>query len=150
MRLSVFLFDRFSQIQNEKWLSHILEFVTKAPDDTIEEKTRALKIHEHIEMNRFLKILGDQIIQITVEYKDQPLTSWILELKNHKVDCIQVIQGKSTGATRHVRVELGIDENNPNPSWLHQVIFLLKFLGSPKGIRGKMNTAKLILALAFG
>ena len=141
--------DALFQIQNDQFLSHILEFVTEAPDDTIEEQTRALKIHEQIDMGRFLKLLGDQIIEITVEYKIQPLTSWILRLKNHTVDCIQVIRGEATGATLHFRFDLKSYENNPDPSWTQKVILLLRFLRSPKGFSGKINTAKLLLALAL-
>jgi len=137
------------QIQNKQFLSHILEFVAEAPDKSIEEKTRALKIHEQIDMDRFLKILGDQIIEITVDYKTQPLTSWILKLKNHAVDCIQVIRGEATGATLHFRFDLESYENNSNPALARKVVLLLKFLQSPKGISGKINTAKLLLALAL-
>jgi len=138
------------QIQDNQFLSHILEFVTEAPDKSIEEKTRTLKIHEQIKMDRFLKILGNQTIEITVDYKTQPLTSWILKLKNHTVDCIKVIRGEATGKTIHFRFDLESYENNPNPSWTQKIVLLLKFLQSPKGISGKINTAKLLLALALG
>ncbi len=142
--------DALFQIHNNQYLAHILEFVTEAPDKSIEEKTRTLKIHEQIKMDRFLKILGNQTIEITVDYKTQPLTSWILKLKNHTVDCIQVIQGEGTGTTIHFRFDLESYENIPNPSWTQKIVLLLKFLQSPKGISGKINTAKLLLALALG
>ena len=138
------------QLQNNKFLSHILEFVIEAPDDSIEEKTRALKIHEQIKMDRFLKIFGDQILEITVDFKTKPLTSWILELKNHTIDCVKVIHGEAAGATVHFRFDLESYENNPNPSLTRKARLLLKFLLSPKGIMGKINTAKLLLALALG
>ncbi len=143
-------YEALFQLQNSFFLSHILEFVREAPDKSIEAKTRALKIHEQIEMDRFLKILGDQILEITVDYKTQPMTSWILKLKNHKVDCIQVIQGVATGATLHFRFNLESYEKNPNPSWARKVFLLLKFLLSPKGFSGKINTARLLFALALG
>ena len=142
--------DALFQIQNNQFLSHILEFVTEAPDESIEDKTRTLKIHEQIKMDRFLKILGDQTIEITVVYKTQLLTSWILKLKNHTVDCIKVIRGEDTGATIHFRFDLESYENNPNPSWARKAVLFVKFLQSPKGISGKINTAKLLLALALG
>ncbi len=142
--------DALFQIHNNQYLAHILEFVAEAPDKSIEEKTRALKIHEQIKMDRFLKILGNQTIEITVDYKSRPLTSWILKLKNHTVDCIQVIRGEATGTTIHFRFDLESYENNPNPSWTQKIVFFLKFLQSPKGISGKINTAKLLLALALG
>jgi len=142
--------DALFQIQNNQFLSHILEFVAEAPDESIEDKTRTLKIHEQIKMDRFLKILGNQTIEITVVHKTRPLTSWILKLKNHTVDCIKVIQGEVTGATIHFRFDLESYENNPNPSLAQKVILFLKFLQSPKGISGKINTAKLLLALALG
>lgn len=142
--------DALFQLQNNQYLSHIVEFVETAPDESIEEKTRALKIQEQIKMDRLLKILGDQIIEITVDFKTQPLTSWILKLKNHTVDCIKVIHGEDTGATLHFRFDLKSYENNPNPSWARETFLLLKFLQSPKGISGKVNTAKLLLALALG
>lgn len=142
--------DALFQIQNNQFLSHILEFVAEAPDESIEEKTRTLKIHEQIKMDRFLKILGNQTIEITVVHKTQPLTSWILKLKNHTVDCIKVIRGEATGATIHFRFDLESYESNPNPSLVRKVVLFLKFLQSPKGISGKINTAKLLLALALG
>jgi radical SAM superfamily enzyme YgiQ (UPF0313 family) len=137
------------QLQEGDSLSHILEFLRDAPDPSTEEKTRALKIHELIEMDRFLRILGDQVIEITFDYKGQALTSWILELKNRAVDCIKVISGAQDGATVHFRLDLAFLERHPRPSWGQRILLAGKLLRSNRGLARRVNLARLILAAAF-
>lgn len=138
------------QLQNDKFISHIFEFVKEAPDDSMEEKTRRLKIHEIIDMNKFLRILGDQTIEITLDHKTQPLTSWVLELKNKTVDCVKVIKGEVDGATMHFRFDIASYEHNPKPAWGQKILLLWKFLNSNKGLSRRINLVKLLLAMALG
>ena len=142
--------DALMQLQNDQFLFHVFEFVKEAPDDSMEEKTRRLKIHEIIDMDRFLRILGDQTIEITLDHKTQPLTSWILELKNGAVDCVKVIKGEEDGATMHFRFDIASYEHNPNPSFGQKIILLWKLLNSNKGLARRINLAKLFLAVALG
>ena len=143
-------YNAILQLQNSYSLQHVMEFTVESPDPTIEVKTRALKIHEIIAMEKFLKILGDQILEVTIDYKGQPLTSWILRLKNQQVDCIQVIRGEDSEATMHFRFDLAIYEKNPELSKAQKFFHALKFLFSPKGFSGKLNTVRLLLAIALG
>jgi len=137
------------QIQNEKFLFHALEFMREAQDDSLEEKTRKLRIHEIIEMDRFLKIIGDQTIEVTISHQSQPQTSWVFELKNKKVDCIKVIKGEVGGATLHFRFDLTVIEKKQNPSFVQTAILLIKFLNSNKGFARRINLLRLLLGIAL-
>jgi len=137
------------QLQKDDSLFHILEFLKEAPDPSSEERTRALKIHELIEMDRFLRILGDQVIEITFDYKARALTSWILELNNKAVDCIKVIPGARDSATIHFRLDLAFLQRHPRPSWGQRILLAGKLLRSNRGPGRRINLARLILAAAL-
>jgi hypothetical protein len=101
-------------------------------------------------MDRFLRILGDQTIEITLDHKTQPLASWVLELKNRAVDCVKVIKGEVAGATMHFRFDIASYEHNPKPSFGQKILLLWKLLNSNKGLAQRINLVKLLLALALG
>jgi anaerobic magnesium-protoporphyrin IX monomethyl ester cyclase len=142
--------NAIQQLQNDHFISHIIEFVKEAPDDSMEDRTRRLKIHEIIDMDRFLRILGDQTIEITLDHKSRPLTSWVLELKDRAVDGIKVIPGEVGGATMHFRFDIAAYERDPRPSPGRKILLLWKLLNSNKGLARRINLARLLLAVALG
>jgi len=138
------------QLHYNDFILHILEFLEEAQNDTLKEKTQNLNIHEIINMDRFLTILRDQTIEVTICHHSQPLTSWVFKLINKKVDHIKVIKGEVGGASLHFRFDLTSLEKNPNPSFLQTSIILIRFLNSNKGFARRINLMRLLAALALG
>jgi len=138
------------QLHKNDFILHILEFLEEAHNDALEEKTQNFKIHEILNMDRFLKILGDQTIEATFCHQSQPLISWVFKLINKKVDHIKVIKGEVGGASLHFRFDLTHLEKKPNPSFVHTSIILGRFLNSNKGFTRRINLMRLLVALALG
>ncbi|MFC2157092.1 B12-binding domain-containing radical SAM protein [Acidobacteriota bacterium] len=137
------------QLHANDYLLHILEFLEEVRNDAPREKAQDFKIHEIFNMDRFLKIIGDQTIEITFFHQLQALTSWVFMLKNRKVDCIRVIKGEEDGATIHFRFDLEVVEEKKNPSFGRTTILLFKLLNSNKGFKRRINLFRLLLAIAF-
>ncbi|MFH1941340.1 MAG: hypothetical protein ABIL68_04490, partial [bacterium] len=137
-------------LHKNDFILHILEFLEEAQNDALEEKTQNLRIHEILNMDRFLKILGDQTIEVTFCHHSQPLTSWVFKLINKKVDHIKVIKGEVGGASLHFRFDLTSIEKNPNPSFVQISILLCRLLNSNKGLTRRINLMRLLVALALG
>jgi radical SAM superfamily enzyme YgiQ (UPF0313 family) len=135
---------------HKKNILHIVEFIEEAQKNTLEEKTQNLRIHEILNMDRFLKILGDQTIEVTFCHHSQPLTSWVFKLINKKVDHIKVIKGEVGGASLHFRFDLTSLERTPKPSFVQTSILLARFLNSNKGFARRINLMRLLVALALG
>ena len=137
------------QLHENDYLLHILEFLEEVQNDALIEKAQDFRIHELFNMDRFLKILGDQTIEVTFFYQFQPLTSWVFKLKNRTVDRIRVIQGEEDGATIHFRFNLDVVGKKANPSFVWTAILLFKLLNSNKGFKRRINLLRLLLAIAL-
>lgn len=138
------------QLHEISFFTHILEFVEEAQDDAQEEGLRNLRIDEILKMDRFLRILGDQTIEVTFCYRSRPMTSWIFKIVNHEVRHIKVIKGEGGGATMHFRLDLSYVEKNPNPSFFQTVMLLCRLLNSNRGFSRRMNLMRLLAAVALG
>jgi len=109
--LSKFIMDRIAQlvflakagftqqVSSENMITHFKVFVEAMADPRVEEYTRKLGMHQVIDMSRFLAILGPQTIQLTIRYRNRPLTSYIMETTRNTVEYIRIISGKQEKAT---------------------------------------------------
>jgi radical SAM superfamily enzyme YgiQ (UPF0313 family) len=78
-------------------------------------KRGGLKTNEILEMTNFLRIMGNQKIQITLNNSGRPLISYILKSNNYEMEYIEVIPGmlKDT-VTSQFHVDLNdLEINNP-------------------------------------
>ena len=139
-----------NQLHKNDFILNILGFVEEAQHNALEEKIKNFRTHEILNMDRFLKILGDQTIQVTICYQTQPLTSWIFKLLNNTVDHIKVIKGEMCCASLHFKYDLSFFEKNPNPSFVQAFILLCRLLNSNRGFTRRINLMRLLVAIALG
>jgi len=130
---------------------HIKIVLDAILDAEIEEKQRKIGMHDVIEMSRFLKIFGAQVIQITLMY-DSRAVSYIIKTTEKSVDCIKTISGKQGNATIDINIDLGETINLLNSySQFNPInyIYLLQQTRNIKGrnIKGLLNILRLCAAL---
>jgi len=136
------------QLQGANFDNHLVRMVEALPDPEVERYTRAVGVHNVLEMSKFLDILGDQKIQITVRNKGKVLTSYVMETTRDKVKYIQVVPEKKKGATIDFEVDLqdlryyGQVQSTP----VDGLKTALNLLASNKGFRRKLNLLKLLIA----
>ena len=93
-------------------ITHFKVFVEAMADPRVEEYTRKLGMHQVIDMSRFLAILGPQTIQLTIRYRNKPLTSYIIKTTRNTVEYIRIISGKQDKATINLDLNLNFDDFN--------------------------------------
>jgi hypothetical protein len=87
------------QISSENMITHFKVFVEAMTDPRVEKYTKKIGMHQVIDMSRFLAILGPQTIQLTIRYRNRPLTSYIMKTTRNTVEYIRIISGKQNKAT---------------------------------------------------
>ncbi len=88
-----FSVDAGLQLQEGNFSQHAKEFLDASPDPEIMEYTKKVGMHNVVEMSRFLNLLGEQKIQISLRNDGTPPTSWIFKTTKDTVEYIQVIRG---------------------------------------------------------
>jgi len=125
---------------------HIKVVLDAIIDDEMEENERRISMHDVIEMSKFLKILGPQVIQITLRYDGQSV-SYIIKTTSKSVEYVKTISGKKEDTTIDIDIDLdetlySFDGYSPlNPI---NYIFLLK---QTRNIKGILNVLRLAIAL---
>ena len=117
-------------------------------DAEMEENGRKISMHDVIEMSRFLKILGPQVIQIALKCDNQ-IVSYVIKTTSKKVEFIKTISGKQNNATMDININL--DEviysfNSYSPLNRLNYISLLKQVRNVEGI---LNVLRLCSALTM-
>ena len=125
---------------------HIKAVLGAIVDAETEEKEREIRMHDVIEMSRFLKILGPQTIQITLR-SDGQAVSYVMKTTSRSVDYIKIISGKQDNATVDINVDLDevVDSFNGYSAFnLMSYVYLLK---QARNINGILNVLRLCAAL---
>ncbi|TET64189.1 radical SAM protein, partial [Candidatus Bathyarchaeota archaeon] len=119
--LSKFIMDRIvqlvflakagftQQVSSKNMATHFKVFIESMADPRVEECTRKIRMHQVVDMTRFLAILGPQTIQLTIRYKNRPLTSYIMKTTRNTVEYIRIIPEKQDKAT--INLDLNFDFN---------------------------------------
>jgi magnesium-protoporphyrin IX monomethyl ester (oxidative) cyclase len=122
--LSTFIMDRIAQIlfltnagftqqtSSENMVNQFKVFIKAMADPRVEARTRTLRMHDVIDVSRFLNILGPQTIQLTIRYQNLPLTSYIMKTTKNTVEYIRIIHGKQDKATINFDINLTINNFN--------------------------------------
>lgn len=93
--------------QTEKLLTHMRIATEAGADPCVEEYTREVGVHNVIDLSRLLlKVLGPQMVQFTITYKDIPITSYVIKTTGSTVEYIKAISGKQKDATINLDVNL--------------------------------------------
>ena len=100
-----FMADNGTELQKDNFEKHIKIFLEAYIDPRVEAYTRAVGVHEVLELTRFLKILGPQKIQCTLRI-DNTTASFIFKTTKTKVEYIRVIRGRQVDSTINFDVDL--------------------------------------------
>ena len=79
-------------------------------------------MHQVIDMTRFLAILGPQTIQLTVRYRNRPLTSYIMKTTRKTVEYIGITPGKQDKATINFDLNFDFDQLQGNNNYPFKLI----------------------------
>jgi radical SAM superfamily enzyme YgiQ (UPF0313 family) len=138
------------QVQGQRSFDHLLEFVTAAPEGESRGEARDLRMHEVVDTDRFLRILGDQTLEFTVLHRKRPLTSWIFVFRGREVREIRAIPGEDPSASIHFRFDLVDIERDPGISLIRNMRLAAKILNSNRGWERRGRLVRLILAAILG
>jgi len=137
-----FLFSNGMTLQKSNFGQHIKIFLRAYADPRVESYTRKVRVHNVLEMSRFLRILGRQTFQCTLSFEDT-IVSFIFKTTKNTVEYIRIIQGKQDRTTIDFDVNLKL-LSEPSPSNMIKSLFLL---GSHDlSINRLWNTFKLFVA----
>lgn len=134
----------------ENHLKAVLEAIVDAES---EEKTRKIRMHDVIEMSRFLGFLGSQKIQGTFIYKEQPPVSYIIKTtssSSNAVRYVKTISGKQDDATIDISIDLNDLINSVNDDLSFNLIGIFIFLAkSARSLKGVWNAFRLFAAISM-
>jgi magnesium-protoporphyrin IX monomethyl ester (oxidative) cyclase len=140
--------DMGSQLQNKNLGKHVRAVIQSSADPEVEYYTRKVGMHNIIEMSMFLRLLGDQTVQLTLKSNGAAVTSWIIKTAGGAVEYVKVIPGRTDKNT--VNLELEMDDfdfsvdRDPNP--VNILRMLSKMLASNRGMRKAPNLFRLLMA----
>ena len=143
-----FSLEMGSQLQNKNLGRHVTAVIEASADPNVEKYTREVGVHKIIDMALFLRLLGDQSVQITLGSNGVAITSWIIKTTQDEVSYIQVIPGRSD----HNTIDLNVDLNDfnfggdRNANVIDYVRIICKMLASNRGIRKRLNLSQLLMA----
>jgi len=92
-------------LRKECFEDQIKQFLEASIDAIEEESDRELQINDIIEMSRVLKIMGSQIIQISLIYNGN-IISYIIKNSDDRIEYIKIISGTIDNATIKINIEL--------------------------------------------
>jgi len=143
-----FSVDTGLQLQEDNFSQHAREFLDASPDPEIKNYTKKVGMHNIIGMSRFLKLLGEQKIQITVRNDGMPPTSWIFKTTKDMVEYIQVIHGKLDDSSINFDIKLQDFrlDGQRSLSKIDKLRIIAKLLASNKGIKRQINMMRLLAA----
>jgi radical SAM superfamily enzyme YgiQ (UPF0313 family) len=100
-----FMTNNGTELQKDNFEKHIKIFLEAYIDARVEAYTRKVGVHEVLEMDHFLKILGPQKIQCTL-CLDDTHASFIFKTSKTTVEYIRIIRGRQADATINLDVDL--------------------------------------------
>lgn len=80
--------------------------VQEMPNPALRAFTETHPLHEMLEMDRFLRILGDQTLQVTLEFTKGRVVSWVLKVEGGRVAHVECIDHLVSHATVSINVSM--------------------------------------------
>ena len=116
-------------------------FVRDLPNAQLRRFTEQKGMHEYIEMGRFLKILGRQKIQVSVEAGSNggTVVSWVVKTKPREVEYVDAIRGRADTAT--IAINLSMADGSLTPAAI-----VRRILKDNPDLRSRINLARLVAA----
>ena len=131
----------------EDYAKVVLDAIT---DAEMEENGRKISMHDVIEMSRFLKILGPQVIQIALKCDNQ-IVSYVIKTTSEKVEFIKTISGKQNNATVNINININLGEviNSFNSYSSLNRLNYISLLKQARNVEGILNVLRLCSALTM-
>jgi len=138
-----FMANNGTKLQKDSFEKHIKIFLEAYIDSRVEAYTRKVGVHEVLEMNQFLKILGPQEIQCTLSLDDTH-ASFIFKTTKTTVEYIRIIKGRQADATITLDVDLKWLSEPDNSHMLKRVVLVFSRNLTAKKL---WNTFRLFVAV---
>jgi hypothetical protein len=100
-----FMANNGTELQKDNFDKHIKTFLEAYVDPRVEAYTRTVGVHDAIELSKFLRVLGSQKIQATLNI-DETAVSFVFDTSSDRVNYIQVTHGRVEDSTVHLEVDL--------------------------------------------
>lgn len=100
-----FMANNGTELQKDKFDQHIKTFLDAYADSRVESYTRGVGVHEAIEISKFLRVLGSQKIQATLNL-DDTMVSFVFKTTSDSIEYIQVAYGRVADSTVNLDVDL--------------------------------------------
>ncbi|NPV51407.1 MAG: B12-binding domain-containing radical SAM protein [Candidatus Methanofastidiosum sp.] len=154
-KLNVFVHDLISKLEflnnaghdlrKDKMVEHVGIFLD-AVIDAEKDECKKISMDEAIEMSKLLRILGPQVIQISLKYGGKS-ASYIFKTSSKKVEQIKTIPEKQEDATIDINVDLKEVVNSFDNYSLFSISKNLSLVKQMRNTRGVFNLARLSFAL---
>ncbi len=100
-----FMANNGNELQKGNFDQHVKTFLEAYVDPRVEAYTRTVGVHEVLEISKFLRILGHQKIQCTLNLDDTTI-SFVFKTTHNSVRYIQVTHGRVDDSTINLDVNL--------------------------------------------
>lgn len=137
-----FMANNGNDLQKGNFEQHIRTFLEAYVDPRVEEYTRTVGVHEALEITKFLRILGSQNIQCTLNL-DETVISFVFRTTSEGVNYIRVTRGRVNDATINLDVDLNWLANPSISNLLKTPSYLFK---NNMSIKKLWNTFRLFVA----
>ncbi len=136
------------QLQEGNFITHVEKLLEASPDPIIKKYTKRVGMHNVLEMSRFLRMLGDQTIQITIRNNGTSFVSWVFKTRKDKVEYVQAIRDKLKNSTIDFDIDINdvLLDGRPLTSRIDKIKIGVKILNSNKGFKRRINMFRLFLA----
>ncbi len=138
-----FMANNGNELQKDNFEEHIKTFLDAYVDPRVEEYTRSVGVHEALEISRFLRVLGPQKIQATLNLDDTTV-SFVFETTSKSVEYIRVTYGRVEDSTVNLDVDLNWLSKPSVSNLVKTPSYLFKNNLSPKKL---WNTFRLFVAV---
>jgi hypothetical protein len=139
-----FISSAGKSLKREDFGQYVRIFLEAYPDPRVEEYTRRVGVHNVLEMSRFLRILGPQTIQCTLNLDDDAAISFVVETTKNSVEYIRIMRGKQHRSTIDFDVDMKLVSGRGQVSKRE---LMKRFLSQKGGFKGLWGTLRLLAAV---
>jgi radical SAM superfamily enzyme YgiQ (UPF0313 family) len=139
-----FLANNGNDLQKGNFDNHIKTFLEAYVDPRVEKYTRTVGVHEAIEISKFLRVLGSQKIQCTLNLDDTTV-SFVFETTSNSIKYIRVTDGRENNSTVNLDVDLNWLAKPSVSNLVKTPAYLFK---NNMSIKKLWNTFRLLVAVS--
>jgi radical SAM superfamily enzyme YgiQ (UPF0313 family) len=141
-----FMGDAGMSLKKDTFGHYMKKFIEAYSDPCVEDYTRKVGVHNVLEMSNFLRILGPQTIQCSLDMEDDT-TSFIVKTTKNTVEYIRVVHGREEHSTINFNINLKIMSELNQKSKTKMVQKSITRILHEGGVKRLWNTMRLFLAI---